>query len=122
MKKYKISPRYLDKCISTIEDNCYNTPLRAFTGDALAEFCSKPKNVQALRLLEAAHEITATTPDGAPHPAIVRLDDKGVLHSYTKREKRISAIKGFIAGVISTIISTALFPYLFNLLVSLPTP
>ena len=122
MKKYKISSHYLDKCISTIEDNCYNTPLQAFTGDALAEFCRKPKNVQALRLLEAAHEIIATTPDGAPHPAIVRLDDKGILHFYTKREKRISAIKGFIAGIVSTIISTVLFPYLFNLLTSPPTP
>lgn len=122
MKKYKISSRYLDKCIRIIEDNCYNTPLQAFTGNALAEFCSKPKNVQALRLLEAAHEITATTPDGAPHPAVVWLDDKGVLHFYTKREKRISAIKGFIAGVVSTIISTTLFPYLFHLLISPLTP
>ncbi len=122
MKKYKISSRYLDKCISTIENNCYSTSLQVFTGNALSEFCSKPKNVQALRLLEAAHEITTTTPDGAMHPAIVRLDDKGVLHFYTKREKRLSAIKGFIAGVVSTVISTVLFPYLFNLLTNPPTP
>ena len=122
MKKYKISSRYLDKCIRTIEDNCYNTPLQAFTGNPLAEFYSKPKNVQALRLLEAAHEITTTTPDGAMHPAIVWLDDKGVLHFYTKREKRLSVIKGFIAGVVSTVISTVLFPYLFNLLTNPPTP
>ena len=122
MKKYKISSRYLDKCISTIENNCYSTSLQVFTGNALSEFCSKPKIVQALRLLEAAHEITTTTPDGAMHPAIVRLDDKGVLHFYTKREKRLSAIKGFIAGVVSTVISTVLFPYLFNLLTNPPTP
>lgn len=32
------------------------------------------------------------------------------------REKRLSAIKGFIAGILSTVISTQLIPYLVSLL------
>lgn len=122
MKKYIITPRYLDKCISTIEDNCYGGFSRAFTGSALSEFCGKPKNIQALRILEATHEIRTSTPNGSDCPAAVWLEDKGILHSYTKREKRKSAIKGFIAGIVSTVISSVLFPYLFTLLISRLAP
>ncbi|MBD5456328.1 MAG: hypothetical protein HDR23_07630 [Lachnospiraceae bacterium] len=118
MKRYKVSSRYLDKCISTIELNCYNHPSGAFTGDALKQFCSKPKNIQAIRLLEATHEIKTFIPNNSVTPEIIWLNDKGILHSYEKTEKRMSAIKGFIAGVMTTLISTTILPYLFNLLTS----
>lgn len=122
MKKIKITSHYLDYCIEVIEENCYSNHSQCFTGTALLEFCSKPKNIKALRLLEAAHEIRTLTPDGGVCPAAVWLEDNGILHSYAKREKRISAIKGFIAGIISTVISTSLFPYLLSLLFSRLAP
>lgn len=118
MKKYKISSRYLDKCIGIIESNCYSHPSEAFTGDTLEQFCSKPKNIQAIRLLQAAHEIRTFIPNNAKLPSAIWLEDKGILHSYAKIEKRKSAIKGFIAGVMTTVISTTILPYLFNLITS----
>lgn len=122
MKKYKISSRYLDKCIRRIEYGCCNNPTQAFTGESLAEFCSNPKNIQALRLLEAADEIRTASADGGTRPGAVWLESKGILHSYTKSEKRKSAIKGFIAGAASTAIATVIFPYLFDLLMRLIMP
>ena len=116
LKKYTVSKRYLDKCINIIQFHCYSNG-NTFTGDELQSFCEKPKNLLAIHLLEAMHEIRTSTPDGSSIPLAIWLEDAGVLHSYAKREKCIAAIKGFILGIISTIISTTLFPYLFNLLV-----
>lgn len=111
-----IPSHYLNKCVRIIEENCYRSPSSVFAGNTLAEFCSRPKNLEALRLLNASGEIQTDMSDGTERPYLVWLTDKGALHRYTVREKRISAIKGFIAGILSTIISTQLVPYLISFL------
>lgn len=115
MKRYLITSHYLDKCIRTIEEHCYSSS-GFFAGDALDQFCSNPKNLQALRLLEAADEIRTDAADGCSRPYIIWLEKKGALHLYTSRQKRIAATKGFIGGIISTIIASNLFPYLLSIL------
>lgn len=115
MKKYTVSKHYLDKCINEIQFHCYSNG-NIFAGNELQVFCANQKNLCAIRLLEAMHEIRTSTPDGSAIPCAIWLEDAGVLHTYAKREKRIAAIKGFILGIISTVISTTLFPCLFNFL------
>lgn len=111
-----ISSHYLNKCVHIIEENCYSSPSGVFAGDNLDIFCSRPKNLEALRLLSFSGEIKTDSSDGIGRPCVVWLTDKGALHRYTAREKRLSAIKGFIAGILSTVISTQLIPYLVSLL------
>ena len=111
-----ISSHYLNKCIRIIEKNCYGNPTGVFSGDNLDRFCSSPKNREALHLLFASGEIKTDSSDGTERPFLIWLTDKGALHRYTAREKRLSAIKGFIAGILSTVITTQLIPYLVSLL------
>lgn len=113
-----VSSHYLNKCVRIIKENSYSNPSDVFSGNSLDHFCSCPKNREALRLLYASGEIKTDSSDGADHPLLVWLTDKGALHRYTAREKRLSAIKGFIAGILSTVISTQLIPYLVSLLLS----
>jgi len=111
-----VSSRYLNKCVRIIEENCSTNPSGVFSGDALSDFCSHPKNLEALHLLDASGEIQTDASDGGEQPYLVRLTNKGALHRYTAREKRLAAVKGFIAGILSTVISTQLIPYLISLL------
>lgn len=114
MKKYHVSSGYIDRTIKTIETNCFLNADCAFSGAELLRFCTKPKNLYALHLLEASGEIRMLKSDASEYPYAVFLENKGLLHSYTKWEKTASTIKGFIAGVVSTTI----IPYLFQLLVT----
>lgn len=114
MKKYLVTSIYLDRCIKTIEKNCFTNPNGAFTGKALSEFCSNPKKLYALHLLEASGEIRMAITDRSEIPSVVWLESKGMLHSYTKWGKIVSAVLGFIAGVLSTTV----IPYVFQLMLS----
>ena len=118
MKKYFITSIYLDRCIKTIEQHCFMNPNSSFHGEALSAFCSKPKNLYALHLLAASGEIRMDISDRSEIPSVVWLENKGMLHSYTKWQKIKSAILGFIAGVFSTTV----IPYLFQLLVNTLSP
>ena len=119
MRKYHISSRYLDKCIRIIENNCYSSSSECFSGESLQNFCNKPKNLYALKLLEALGEVYLYKADGASVPYTIRLENSGVLHTYNIREKRKSAIKGFVAGVLSALLSTYVLPYVFSQLIAL---
>lgn len=112
MKKYFVTSIYLDRCIKTIEQNCFTNPNGAFMGEELSKFCSTPKKLYALHLLEASGEIRMTISDSSEIPSIVWLENKGMLHSYTKWVKIVSAVFGFIAGVLSTTV----IPYVFQLM------
>lgn len=111
----KLSSRFIDKCMKTIENNC-NNPQNVFIGKELSSFCSNPRNLKALSILEAHGEVRSAKADGSQVPCAVYLESKGVLHFYVKREKMVSGIKGFILGVLSAFIANTLLPYLFNLL------
>lgn len=112
MKKYKISTRYLDKCISEIECNCLL--YGSFNGIELLKFCENQKRLYAAHLLEASGDIRMVKPDNSDIPSVIFLENKGLLRSYTKYEKSVSSVKGFIVGVISTTV----IPYLFNMIAS----
>lgn len=112
MKKHLVTSIYLDRCIKTIEQNCFTNPSGAFVGESLSEFCSNCKKLYALHLLEASGEIRMLISSNSEIPSVVWLENKGMLHSYTKWAKIISAVFGFIAGVISTTV----IPYVFQLI------
>ena len=110
MKKYKLSNRYLDKCMGEIEHNCLL--YGHFSGLELNKFCQNPKHLYAIHLLDASGDIRMVKPDNSEIPTVIFLESKGLLRSYTKYEKTVSSIKGFIVGAISTTV----IPYLFEIL------
>jgi hypothetical protein len=114
MKKYHVSSGYIDRAIKIIEVNCFSNMDGSFCGAELQKFCKNPKNLYTLNLLEASGEIRMAKTNNSEMPYAVWLENKGMLHAYTKWEKRIASIKGFLAGVLSTTI----IPYIFELLVT----
>lgn len=106
MKKYKLSSSYIDRTMNKIEYHCLSDMNETFCGPELSKFCSKPKNVYAIRLLEASGEIRTIKADNSEIPSAIFLENKGVLHSYTKAEKIKSSINGFFVGLFSGIIAT----------------
>lgn len=116
MKKYRLTEAYLDKCVSIIEQSCFDNFNNAFTGDSLAKFCSDPKHLYALHVLAASGEVRLSSCDNFDIPAVVWLENKGMLRSYTKHKKLIAGIKGFLLGIATAFITNTLLPYLFNIL------
>lgn len=119
MKKYHVSSGYIDRTIKTIETNCFLNADCAFSGAELLRFCTKPKNLYALHLLEASGEIRMLKSDASEYPYAVFLENKGLLHSYTKWKKCVSGIKGFIAGLLSGILVTVGSQLLFGFISTL---
>lgn len=113
MKKYNISLHYLDKYMSIIQDNCINHS--SFHGKELSTFCSEPKNLQAIHILEAKGEVRCVTPDNSDEPVAIWLEKEGTLHFFIKHEKRLSAIKGFLIGCLTGIISSVIFSVVFHM-------
>lgn len=120
MKKYHVSSGYTDRLINKIEIGCFSNPNGTFCGSELSKLCLKPKNLYALHLLEASGEIRMSIPNNSEIPCAIWLENKGMLHSYTKYQSSISAIKGFlsgvVAGVLTTIIAEVVLFYLIPLL------
>lgn len=106
MRTYRASNYRMNKCIRIIEDYCEQNNCTSFYGKELEQLCSNRKNLLALRSLEAAEEIRTSTMDGSRIPSVIWLENKGILHFYTRYEKRKSSVLGFIAGVASTLICT----------------
>lgn len=121
MKKYKITERYLDKCMEIITEHCFSNPQQAFFGEELQKFCSDSKNIYALHYLASMDELRLVLTDESTIPTVVYLEKKGILHSYVRREKRYSAIKGFIVGVVATIFTGLILPILANTATTLLT-
>ena len=117
MKKYKLSNRYLDKCMGEIEHNCLL--YGHFSGLELNKFCQNPKHLYAIHILDASGDIRMVKPDNSESPTIIFLENKGFLRSYTQREKLFSAVGGYIAGVISGILVTVGSQLLLNHLAAL---
>ena len=112
MKKYKLSNRYLDKCMGEIEHNCLL--YGHFSGLELNKFCQNPKHLYAIYLLDASGDIRMVKPDNSEFPTVIFLENKGFLRSYTNREKLVSSVKGFIAGVISGVLVTVCSQFILN--------
>lgn len=110
MKTRSISTHQVEKTMKIIYDNCTNSNSGAFTGKALASFCSDSKNLQAIQILEATNEIRCSYVDGSNIPLIIWLEDNGILHFFNKDEKRKAAIKGFILGCVTGIFSSVVLP------------
>ena len=121
MKIHKIHPHYLDKCMFIITEHCFNNPQQAFYGEELQKFCTNPQNVYALHHLASMDELRLVIPDNSTIPSTVFLEKKGILHSYVRREKRYSAVNGFITGVLATIFTGLILPILANTATALLT-
>ena len=114
MKKYYVSSGYIDRLIKKIEIGCFSNPTGTLSGVELLKLCLKPKNLYALHLLEASGEIRMSKTNNSEIPNAVWLENKGMLHSYTKWEKFKSGFWGFVIGVFSTTIVPYAFQWFLN--------
>lgn len=95
----------MHRCLSKIEKLCFQSDTGVITGDDIAKLCSSPKNLKAIKALEASQYVSLIWIDNHNLPVGIREGEKTTLYALERSEIWLNRFLGFIAGILTSVLA-----------------